>query len=328
MYAITIPTVGEPDVLTWAEVPDPVPQPGEVVIEIAATAVNFADLLQRQGVYPSPPGAPPYPGLECSGRIVELGPDVSGWRVGDEVCALLSGGGYAERVAVPAGQLLPVPDNVSLIDAAGLPEVACTVWSNVFSIGQLKAGEVLLVHGAASGIGTHAIQVARAFGATVCGTARAAKHDALRALGADVLIDYTAEDFVSVVKEATDGRGADVVLDIIGAAYLARNIDVLAPNGRITIIGLMGGRTAEVNLTALMGKRGTVSGTTLRSRPISEKAAIVRAVRDHVWPLVAKGDVRPVIDRRLPIIEAADAHRTVAASDHIGKVLLTLGTSS
>ncbi|MGH3742037.1 MAG: zinc-binding dehydrogenase, partial [Micromonosporaceae bacterium] len=222
----------------------------------------------------------------------------------------------------------PVPDNVSLIDAAGLPEVACTVWSNVFSIGQLKAGEVLLVHGAASGIGTHAIQVARAFGATVCGTARAAKHDALRALGADVLIDYTAEDFVSVVKEATDGRGADVVLDIIGAAYLARNIDVLAPNGRITIIGLMGGRTAEVNLTALMGKRGTVSGTTLRSRPISEKAAIVRAVRDHVWPLVAKGDVRPVIDRRLPIIEAADAHRTVAASDHIGKVLLTLGTSS
>ncbi|MGH3746102.1 MAG: NAD(P)H-quinone oxidoreductase [Micromonosporaceae bacterium] len=328
MYAITIPTVGEPDVLTWAEVPDPVPQPGEVVIEIAATAVNFADLLQRQGVYPSPPGAPPYPGLECSGRIVELGPDVSGWRIGDEVCALLSGGGYAERVAVPAGQLLPVPDNVSLIDAAGLPEVACTVWSNVFSIGQLKAGEVLLVHGAASGIGTHAIQVARAFGATVCGTARAAKHDALRALGADVLIDYTAEDFVSVVKEATDGRGADVVLDIIGAAYLARNIDVLAPNGRITIIGLMGGRTAEVNLTALMGKRGTVSGTTLRSRPISEKAAIVRAVRDHVWPLVAKGDVRPVIDRRLPIIEAADAHRTVAASDHIGKVLLTLGTSS
>ncbi|MQA27844.1 MAG: zinc-binding dehydrogenase [Micromonosporaceae bacterium] len=324
MHAITIPSPGGPEVLSWDEVPDPVPQPGEVVVDVAATAVNRADLLQRQGFYPPPPGAPPYPGLECSGRVAELGRDVTGWRVSDEVCALLSGGGYATRVAVPAGQLLPIPASVSLVDATALPEVACTVWSNVYGIAALRPGEALLVHGAGSGIGTFAIQLARATGARVLGTARAAKHDALRALGADVLIDYSTEDFVAASREATDGRGVDVVLDIIGGAYLARNIEALAPGGRIVIIGLQGGRKAELNLGALMGKRGTVSATTLRARLVEEKAAIVRAVRDHVWPLIESGDVRPVIDRTLPITDAAEAHRIVDASEHIGKVLLTV----
>jgi putative PIG3 family NAD(P)H quinone oxidoreductase len=324
MHAVTISEPGGPDVLTWAEVPDPVPQPGEVLIEIAATAVNRADLLQRQGVYPPPPGAPPYPGMECSGRIVALGDGVEGWQAGDEVCALLAGGGYASLVAVPAGQVLPVPDGVSLTNAAALPEVACTVWSNVFAIGRLQAGDSLLVHGAGSGIGTFAVQLAHAVGATVYGTARAAKHDAVRALGADVLIDYTTTDFAAAVRDATHGRGVDVVLDIMGAAYLSRNIDVLAPGGRILVIGLQGGAKGELNLGALMGKRGSIAATTLRSRPVAEKAGIVSAVRDHVWPLIADGKVRPVIDRVLPITAAADAHRVVEASQHVGKVLLTV----
>ena len=324
MHAVTISEPGGPDVLTWAEVPDPVPQPGEVVIEVAATAVNRADLLQRQGFYPPPPGAPAYLGLECSGRIAALGSEVAGWAVGDEVCALLAGGGYAELVAVPAGQVLPVPGGVSLADAAALPEVACTVWSNVFAIGRLEAGDSLLVHGAASGVGTFAVQLAHAVGATVYGTARAAKHEAVRALGADVLVDYTTADFVPAVREATDGRGVDVVLDIIGAKYLARNIDVLAPGGRLLVIGLQGGITAELNLGALMGKRGSIAANTLRARPVAEKAGIVAAVRDHVWPLIADGKVRPVIDRVLPITEAAEAHRIVEANEHVGKVVLTV----
>ena len=324
MHAVTISEPGGPDVLTWAEAPDPVPQPGEVVIEVVATAVNRADLLQRQGAYPPPPGAPPYPGLECSGRIVALGDGVEGWQVGDEVCALLAGGGYASLVAVPAGQVLPVPDGVSLTNAAALPEVACTVWSNVFAIGRLQAGDSLLVHGAGSGIGTFAVQLAHAVGATVYGTARAAKHDAVRALGADVLIDYTTTDFATAVRDATDGRGVDVVLDIMGAAYLSRNIDVLAPGGRILVIGLQGGVKGELNLSALMGKRGSIAANTLRSRPVADKAGIVSAVRDHVWPLIADGKVRPVIDRVLPITAAADAHRVVEANQHVGKVLLTV----
>src|SRR6266508_1841092 len=302
MHAVTISEPGGPDVLTWAEAPDPVPQPGEVVIEVVATAVNRADLLQRQGAYPPPPGAPPYPGLECSGRIVALGDGVEGWQVGDEVCALLAGGGYASLVAVPAGQVLPVPDGVSLTNAAALPEVACTVWSNVFAIGRLQAGDSLLVPGAGSGIGTFAVQLAHAVGATVYGTARAAKHDTLRALGADVLIDYTTTDFAAAVRDATDGRGVDVVLDI----------------------GLQGGGAGELNFGALMGKRGCIAANTLRSRPVADKAGIVSAVRDHVWPLIADGKVRPVIDRVLPITAAADAHRVVEANQHVGKVLLTV----
>ena len=325
MRAITITEAGGPDVLTWAEVPDPEPGPGEVLIDIAASAVNRADLLQRQGYYPPPKGASPYPGLECSGVISALGADVTGWRVGDEVCALLTGGGYAEKVAVPAGQLLPVPAGVDLVDAAGLPEVACTVWSNVRQLARLDAGQTLLVHGGGSGIGTFAIQYGTAIGAQVLATARAAKHERLRELGAAGVVDYTSEDFVAAVREQTGGRGADVILDIIGGKYLAQNVDALADGGRLVIIGMQGGRKAELDIAKLLAKRGSVAATALRSRPADQKAAIVRGVRDEVWPLVAAGKIRPVIDRRLPITEAAEAHRLVDSNAHLGKVLLVTG---
>ena len=307
---------GGPDVLTWTEVPDPTAGPGQVVIEIAASAVNRADLLQRMGAYPPPKDASPYPGLECSGRIHSLGDGVADWRVGDEVCALLSGGGYAQRVTVPAGQLLPVPLKTPLIDAAALPEVACTVWSTVVELGRLAAGETFLVHGGGSGIGTFAIQLGKALGATVVATARASKHEALRELGADRVIDYTVEDF-------TDSVEADVVLDIMGASYLERNVRVLREGGRLLVIGMQGGRSAELDLGALMARRALVAGTTLRSRPASQKAAIVAGVRREVWPLIEQGLVRPVVDRRVPMAEAAEAHRIVAGSTHLGKVLLT-----
>lgn len=322
MYAMTITTPGGPEVLAWQEVPDPTPGPGEVLIDVAASAVNRADLLQRLGNYDPPPGAPPYPGLECSGRVAALGAGVTGWHVGDEVCAFLAGGGYAERVAVPAGQVLPRPRGVGLADAAALPEVASTVWSNVVNLAGLRQGETLLVHGGGSGIGTFAIQLARAMGARVVTTARAGKHEALHALGAEVTIDYTAEDFVAASRAATAGRGVDVILDIIGAAYLSRNIAALAPDGRLAIISLQGGHKAELDLRALMAKRGSVSVTTLRARPPEGKAEIVRGVREQVWPLVESGAIRPVIDRRLPMVEAAQAHRVVGANEHTGKVLL------
>ncbi|MDG4762803.1 NAD(P)H-quinone oxidoreductase [Solwaraspora sp. WMMD406] len=327
MYAITVPRPGGPDALVWAEVPDPTPGPDGVIIDVAATAVNRADLLQRQGHYPPPPGASPYLGLECSGVISAVGADVTGHRVGDQVCALLAGGGYAQRVAVPAGQLLPVPAGVDLVDAAALPEVACTVWSNVVKLAGLRAGDVFLVHGGGSGIGTFAIQLGAALGATVITTARAAKHDRLRSLGAHHTIDYPTEDFVGRCRELlTDGHdGVDVILDIVGAAYLARNVDVLATGGRLAIIGLQGGRTAELDLGALLAKRATIFATALRSRPVAEKAEIVRRVHDQVWPLIGSGAVRPMIDRRLPLAEAAQAHRIVESSDHLGKVLLTTG---
>ncbi|MGK5737833.1 NAD(P)H-quinone oxidoreductase [Micromonospora sp. URMC 103] len=325
MRAITVPEPGGPDALVWAEVPDPEPGPGEVVVDVRASAVNRADLLQRQGHYPPPAGAPAYPGLECAGVISATGSDVTGWRVGQEVCALLAGGGYAERVAVPAGQLLPVPTGVDLVDAAALPEVACTVWSNVVRLAGLRAGETLLIHGGGSGIGTFAIQLGMALGATVVVTARAAKHERLRELGAAHTIDYREQDFVEEVRRVTDGRGADVVLDIMGASYLGRNVAALATGGRLVVIGLQGGRKAELDLNALMTKRATIAGTTLRSRPIPEKAAIVRGVRDEVWPLVEAGRIRPIVERRLPMAEAAAAHRFVEGGDHVGKVLLTTG---
>ena len=322
MRAITISESGGPDALVWAEVPDPQPGPGEVLVAVRASAVNRADLLQRQGLYPPPPGASPYPGLECSGSIVAIGADVSGWRVGQEVCALLAGGGYAELVTVPAGQLLPVPAPLSVTDAAALPEVACTVWSNVAQLAHLGMGETLLVHGGGSGIGTFAIQLGAALGATVVTTARAAKHERLRELGAAHTIDYPSEDFVEEVRRVTDGRGADVILDIVGGAYLGRNVAALATGGRLVVIGLQGGRTAELNLGALLAKRASVSATTLRARPAAEKAAIVRGVREEVWPLVESGAIRPIIDRQLPLSRAAEAHRIVESSDHLGKVLL------
>ncbi len=317
MHAIVIREPGGPEVLVWSEVPDPEPGPGEVLVDIAASAVNRADLLQRAGFYDPPPGTPPYPGLECSGRISALGEGMSGWSVGDEVCALLSGGGYAEKVAVPVGQLLPVP--TGLTEAAGLPEVACTVWSNLVGVAHLSAGETVLIHGGGSGIGTFAIQFAKALGARVVTTARRAKHATLAELGADRIIDYTEEDFV----EALGGK-ADVILDIQGAAYLARNLDALATNGRLVVIGMQGGRKAELDMGLMMTKRATVAATALRARPPSEKAEIVAAVRREVWPLVAGGRIRPVVDRTVPMPDAARAHEIVGSNEHTGKVLLTV----
>jgi putative PIG3 family NAD(P)H quinone oxidoreductase len=322
MHAIVIREPGGPQVLEWTEVPDPVPGSGEVLIDVVASAVNRADVMQRQGHYPPPPGASEIPGLECSGRIAELGRGVTGWKVGDEVCALLSGGGYAEKVVAPAGQLLPVPRGVELHEAGALPEASCTVWSNVFDIAHLSPGEILLAHGGASGIGTFAIQLATAYGARVFTTARKAKHERLLAYGADRAIDYRDEDFVEIVRTETGGYGADVVLDNMGAKYLARNVDVLARNGRLMTIGLQGGRQAELDLAALLGKCGSVTATSLRSRPAAEKARIVADVRENVWPAIEAGKVRPVIDRVFAMQDAAEAHRHLDSGDHIGKVLL------
>ncbi|WP_449339613.1 NAD(P)H-quinone oxidoreductase [Streptomyces chartreusis] len=325
MHAITIPEPGGPEALVWDEVPDPVAGEGEVLVEVVAGAVNRADILQRQGFYNPPPGTSPYPGLECSGRIAEVGTGVSGWAVGDEVCALLAGGGYAEKVVVPAGQLLPLPKGVSLTQAAALPEVVCTVWSNVFMVAHLRPGETLLVHGGSSGIGTMAIQLAKAVGAKVAVTAGSReKLDRCAELGADILINYQEQDFVEEIKKATDGAGADVILDNMGAKYLDRNVQTLAVNGRLAIIGMQGGIKGELNIGALLGKRGAISATSLRARPLAEKAAIVAAVREHVWPLLDAGHVRPVVDRELPMNEAAEAHRVVEESGHVGKVLLVV----
>jgi len=325
MRAIVITEPGGPEVLRWTEVPDPVAAPGDVVVRVAASAVNRADLLQRQGFYPPPPGAPEYPGLECSGVVESLGEGVDGWSVGDPCTALLAGGGYAELVAVPAGQLMPVPVGVPLVEAAALPEVACTVWSNVVMDAGLRAGEVLLVHGGAGGIGTFAIQAAVALGARVAVTAGSAeKLERCRELGADILVNYRDEDFVDAVRAATDGRGADVVLDNMGGAYLQRNVDVLATGGRIQVIGMQGGTKGELNLGALMARRGQVRATTLRARPTSEKAEICARVAAEVWPLVEGGAIRTVVDRVLPMADAAEAHRVVGASEHIGKVLLAI----
>lgn len=326
MYAITIPEPGGPESLVWADVPDPVPAEGEILVDVVASAVNRADLLQRQGFYDPPPGSSPYPGLECAGRVAALGPgtEESGWSVGDEVCALLSGGGYAEKVAVPVGQLLPVPEGVDLVTAAALPEVTCTVWSNVFMIAHLRPGETLLAHGGASGIGTMAIQLAKSVGARVAVTAGGPEKLARCAeLGADILIDYREQDFVAELKKATDGAGADVILDIVGAKYLDRNVKALAVNGRLAVIGLQGGVKGELNLSALLGKRAAITATSLRGRPLGEKASIVAVVREHVWPLIATGQVRPVVHATFPLSEASEAHRALEASDHVGKILLT-----
>ncbi|WP_017606567.1 NAD(P)H-quinone oxidoreductase [Nocardiopsis alkaliphila] len=321
MHAIRITEPGGPEVLAWSEVPDPILQEGEVLVDVAATAVNRADVSQRQGAYPPPPGASEYPGLECSGSIVELGPGVEGWSVGDQVCALLSGGGYAERVAVPAGQLLPIPEGVGLVEAAALPEVACTVWSNLVMVGGLKAGETVLVHGGGSGIGTFAIQFARALGARVAVTAGSReKLERCRELGAEITIDYRTEDFTERVR--AEG-GADLVLDIMGGSYLDGNLRSLATNGRLVIIGLMGGRRSEIDLGRMLAKRLSVQATTLRSRPAPEKAMIVSGVLEQVWPLVEDGSIRPVVDRTLPLRDAAEAHRVMESSAHTGKILLS-----
>jgi putative PIG3 family NAD(P)H quinone oxidoreductase len=324
MKAITIPTPGDTDALVLDEVPTPEIAADEVLVLVAAAGVNRADLMQRQGFYPPPPGTSAYPGLEVSGTISAFGSDVTDWAVGDQVCALLSGGGYAEQVAVPATQLLPVPSHVSLVDAAALPEVVSTVWSNVFMTANLQPGQTVLIHGGSSGIGTMAIQLASAVGARVAVTAgTAAKLEACRALGAEILVNYREQDFVKVVTDQTQGRGADVILDNIGAKYLARNVSALAVNGRLVIIGLQGGVKAELDINTLLRKCAAVIATSLRGRPKAEKATIIAAVREHVWPLVESGLVKPVVHRTFPLAQAADAHRQLEASTNIGKVLLT-----
>ncbi len=323
MRAVVITEPGGPEVLQWEEVPDPEPGPDEVLIDVAAAGVNRADLLQRQGFYPPPPGAPPYPGMEVSGRVAAAGANVTGWRPGDEVCALMAGGGYAEKVAVPAGQVLPVPAGLTVVDAAALPETTCTVYSNLVLVGGLRRGETLLVHGGASGIGTTAIQLGTALGARVlCTAGSATKLDFCRALGADVAISYRDEDFVEAVEKVTGGHGADVILDIMGASYLARNLAALATEGRLVIIGRQGGNRAELDLGVLQGKRASIHATTLRNQPVAEKSAIVAAVLDQVWPLVSAGTVRPIIDETVPMADAAQAHRILEAGGHTGKVLL------
>jgi len=325
MRAVIADGVGGPEVLSVGELPDPEPGPGEVVLAVAAAGLNRADLLQRQGFYPPPPGASDVIGMECSGTVAAVGEGVSGWAVGDQACALLAGGGYAERVAVPAGQLMPIPEGVDLVTAAALPEVACTVWSNVFMVAGLKPDETFLVHGGAGGIGTFAIQLAHRLGARVLTTAGTAeKRAACEALGAEVAIDYREQDFVEEVRSATEGRGADVILDNMGAKYLDRNLDALATEGRLVIIGMQGGTKAELDINKLLRKRGAIIATTLRARPTEEKSAICASVVEHVWPLVAAGDVRPVVHGTMPLAEVAAAHELMGSGEHSGKILLTV----
>jgi putative PIG3 family NAD(P)H quinone oxidoreductase len=314
------------DDLTWTQIPTVSPGPGEVLIKVSSAGVNRADLLQAAGQYPPPPGASEILGMEVSGVIAEIAPAVTDWAVGQEVCALLAGGGYAEYVAVPAGQVMPVPDGVELHQAAALPEAACTVWSNLEMTAHLSAGQLLLIHGGASGIGTHGIQVARELGARVAATAGSArKLDVCRELGASIAINHREEDFVARVREESGGAGADVILDIIGAAYLDRNIDTLAADGRLVVIGMQGGTKAELNLGKLIGKRAGILATTLRGRPVdgpNSKSAIVSEVVEHVWPMVSAGRVRPIIGAEFPIQQAAEAHKLLASGEVIGKIIL------
>jgi len=323
MRAVMCREAGGPEVLEIRELPDPVAQPGEVVISVAASAVNRADLQQRRGFYPPPQGESEVLGLECAGTIESVGDGAGRWRVGDRVCALLVGGGYADKVAVPAGQVLPVPGNLDLVQAAALPEVVCTVWSNVFMVAALQPGEVLLVHGGGGGIGTMAIQLAHALGAVVATTVGSSDKAArCAALGADLTINYHEEDFAQEVRRHYTG-GADVILDNMGAAYLQRNIDALAVEGRLVVIGLQGGASGEIDLRTLLGKRGAVIATGLRSRPVEGKAAIVASVEQNVWPLIRDGEVMPIVHNVVPLGDVRAAHEIVEASSHVGKVVLT-----
>lgn len=319
MRIATLHGFGGPEVLILDEAPSPQAGPQDIVIQVSAAGVNRADLLQREGLYPSPPGAPPWPGLEVAGVVAAVGADVSSWRVGDEVCALLPGGGYADQVAVDAGLALPIPAGLTMVEAAGLVEAACTVWSNL-QAADARAGERVLVHGGSGGVGHLAIQIAAALGmevwATAGGPERAAR---CAALGARA-IDYRADDFVSIM---TDAGGADVILDVVGGAYLGRNLDALATGGRLVVIGLQRGARAELDLGRLLMRRARIIGTTLRSRPLEERRAIVAGVREHVWPLVP-GQVRPIIDTTVPLSRAGDAHRVLDGGGVFGKVVLTV----
>ncbi|AUN30041.1 NAD(P)H-quinone oxidoreductase [Niveispirillum cyanobacteriorum] len=325
MRAVEITQPGGPEVLVPTTRPVPQPAAGEVLIKVEVAGVNRPDVVQRQGLYPPPPGASDLPGLEVSGTIAALGDGVTGWQVGDRVCALLGGGGYADYATAPAGQVLPVPDGLDMVQAAALPETVFTVWTNVVERAGLSAGESFLVHGGTSGIGTIAIQLAKALGATVFATAGGAdKVEACRSLGADHAIDYKTQDFVSVVKEATGGKGVNVVLDMVGGDYLPRNIDCLALEGRHVSIAFLRGPKVEVNLAPIMMKRLTLTGSTLRARTTAQKAALAATVREKVWPLVTGGQVRPVIAKTFPLDAAADAHRLMESSTHIGKIMLVL----
>ncbi|AMM31346.1 NAD(P)H quinone oxidoreductase [Sinomonas atrocyanea] len=327
MKAVFITEPGGPEVLQVREVDAPEPGPGELLIDVVAAGVNRADVQQRRGFYPPPPGASEIPGLEVSGRIAWFGPDVTRpFAVGDRVVALLAGGGYAEKVAVPAEQVVRIPEGVDLVTAAALPETAATVYSNLFMTAQLQPGEFLLIHGATGGIGTMAVQMAKAFGARVAATAGTEeKVSTARAfLGVDVAINYREQDFVQAVREATDGRGADVILDVVGAKYLERNVEALAPYGRLVVIGLQGGAKAELNLGTLLSKRAAVIATSLRPRPVEEKGAIMAAVKDHVWPLVADGRIKPLVDKAFPLAQVAAAHEYFDSGEHVGKILLTM----
>ena len=324
MHAITVAEPGGPEVMAWQKVADPTPGPGEVIVDVTATAVNRADLLQRQGHYPPPPGASDILGLECSGTISSVGAAIGLDRIGEKVTALLSGGGYAQKVAVPIGQIMSVPSGISLIEAAALPEVACTVWSNLDMTANLSKGEWLLIHGGGSGVGTAAIQIGRALGARIAVTAGSAeKLERCAHLGADILINYREQDFVHVVLDETGGRGVNVILDNMGGAYLERNVRALARDGRLVIIGLQGGTRAELDINALLRKNASVHATSLRGRPESEKAAICAQVERNVWPWVHAGIVHPIIDRVLPLRDAAYAHQLLADGSVTGKVVLS-----
>ena len=323
MRAAITSGAGGPDVLSVTDLPDPEPGPGELAITVAATAVNRADLLQRQGHYPPPPGASEIIGLECSGTVAALGEGVTDWAVGDEVCALLAGGGYAERVVVPAGQVMPVPVGIDLVSAAAIPEVACTVWSNVFMVAVLQPGEHFLVHGGAGGIGTFAIQLGSRLGAHVYTTGGTPeKLAACAELGAEVTINYRDDDFVEVVRDRSDGHGADVILDNMGASYLGRNVDALALEGRLVVIGMQGGSKATLDIAALHSRRGSITATSLRSRPVHQKAAICRGLVEHVWPLFGTGSIQPPRITSYPLAEAAAAHAQLESGQNLGKIIL------
>jgi len=323
MLAIEIREPGGPEMLVPAERPTPTPAAGEVLIKVAAAGVNRPDVLQRRGRYPPPPGASDIPGLEVAGRIEAIGEGVGGWALGDAVCALVAGGGYAEYCAAPAPQCLPAPRGLDLVAAAAIPETFFTVWTNVFERGRLRARESILIHGGSSGIGTTAIQLARAFEARVFATAGSPeKCTVCERIGAERCVNYRETDFVAAVREATGGVGVNVVLDIIGGEYVQKNLDVLAMDGRLVQIGVQGGARADVNLATIMQRRLTVTGSTLRARPVADKAAIASAVREHVWPLLEARTVAPIIHATFPLRDAADAHRLMESSAHIGKIVL------
>lgn len=325
MLAVEIDRPGPDGALRLAQRPVPRPATGEVLIRVMAAGVNRPDCLQRRGLYPPPPGASDLPGLEVSGSIAAVGPGANGWREGDAVCALLAGGGYAEYCVAPAGQCLPIPPGLGWVQAAALPEAMFTVWTNLFERGALAAGERVLIHGGASGIGTTAIQLARAFSARVFATAgTTAKIELCEQLGADLAINYREADFAEVVREATGGRGVDVILDIVGGKYFARNEKLLAENGRLVIIGLLGGARAEINLGRLLMRGLTITGSTLRGRSTEEKARIAQALREWVWPKLARGQCQPVIQQAFPLAEAEAAHAILEANEAMGKLVLVV----